>query len=98
MNVISFTRRVVKKGRKLEVEFEEAFSKLVEDGTPIPPHLLKPIFESRSAHQCRADDDGPDKKQKRADTANSLIDIVMVIIDAYIRGCINTSFDPSFKI
>eukprot|EP00392_Amoebophrya_sp_AT5.2_P007560 g7575.t1 len=82
MNVVSFTRRVVKKGRKMELLFEEAFTRLIEDGTPIPPELLKPVFGSRSAHQCR-EEDKQSSKERKQEAASSMIDIVMIIIDAY---------------
>lgn len=81
-DVVAFTRRVVKKGRKVETQFEEAFLKLIQDGTPIPPELLKPVFNSRAAHQCRAGDKQGEKDQKR-EAAASMIAIVMVIIDAH---------------
>eukprot|EP00392_Amoebophrya_sp_AT5.2_P019039 g19729.t1 len=83
MNAVSFTRRVVKKGRKMEIKFEEAFLQLIENGTPIPPELLQPVFSSRSAHQCRAGGEQQQEKERKKDAASSLIEIVMVIIDAY---------------
>eukprot|EP00392_Amoebophrya_sp_AT5.2_P006686 g6698.t1 len=82
LNVVSLTRRTVKKGRKFELLFEEAFLRLVEDGTPIPPELLKPVFESKGAHQCREEDE-PSAKRRKAEAVNAMIDIVMVIVDAY---------------
>ncbi|CAD7925140.1 unnamed protein product [Amoebophrya sp. A25] len=79
MNVVNMTRRVVKKGRKMEVAYEKAFLDHIETGTPIPEQLLKPVHDF---HEFNGFHSASSAKRRKIDYS-LIISLIMLCVDAH---------------
>lgn len=77
--VVSFTKRVVKRGRAQEKEFEKASHAHLLRGEPFPEALLKP---PQQAPACPAEDScEPEAQRRRVSPAFPLLMLAMVVVD-----------------